>query len=105
MRPGTMDRRITLERFTETPDPIYGTPIQAWAPLAIVFAEVRQQGGREYLATAMMLSERRVVFYIRWFPGLTVQDRVSFEDRFYNIEEVREIGRRDGVELHTVALG
>lgn len=104
MRPGTMDRRITLERFTEKQDPIYGTPIETWAPLATVFAEVRQQGGREFLATAVMLSEQRVVFYIRWLPGLTVQDRVSFEGRLHNIEEVREIGRRNGIELHTVAV-
>ena len=103
MRPGTMDRRITLERLTVTTDPIYGTQIESWRPLGMVWAEVRQQGGREFLARDMMMAQKRVVFYLRWISGLTILDRVEFEGTLHNIQEVREIGRRDGVELHTVA--
>ena len=107
MRAGGLDRRMTLERFTSEPDPIYGTPIKTWAPLATVWAEVRQQSGREYLSAqgAMMVAERLVVFFIRWYPDLTVQDRVVHDGRVHDIREVREIGRRDGVELHCKAAG
>lgn len=104
MRPGPMDRRITLQRSTETRDP-YNAPIYTWGDLATVFAEVRQQGGREFLAAAQEQASKRVVFYIRWYPGLTVRDRVNHEGALHNIVEVREVGRRDGVELHTVAAG
>lgn len=102
MRAGGLDRRVTLQRFTTTEDE-YGEPIAAWVDLATVFAEVRQQGGREYLAAETIMADRRVVFFIHWFPGLTVLDRVSYGGLIHNIKEVREIGRRDGVELHTVA--
>jgi len=102
MRAGSMDRRVTLQRFTTTQDE-YGEEIQTWTDLATVFAEVRQQGGREYLAAATIMADQRVVFFIRWYPGLTVLDRVSYGGALHDIEEVREIGRRDGVELHTVA--
>lgn len=102
MRPGTMDRRITIQRLTVEEDP-YGGTIETWGDLATVFAEVRQQGGREFLAADQVQASKRVVFYIRWLPGLTVQDRVSYEGTLHNIAEVREIGRADGVELHTVA--
>src|SRR3546814_1174641 len=97
MRTGDMDRRVTLQRFTTTQDE-YGEEIQTWTDLATVFAEVRQQGGKEYLVAATTLAERRVVFFLRWFPGLTVEDRVSYDGLLHNIKEVREIGRRDGVE-------
>ncbi len=102
MRAGGLDRRVTIQRFTETQDP-YGEPILTWSDLATVFAEVRQQGGREYLAAATLIDETRVVFYIRWYPGLTPLDRVIYGGRLHNIKEVREIGRRDGVELHTIS--
>lgn len=102
MDSGGLDRRVTLQRFTTIQDE-YGEEIQVWTDLATVFAEVRQQGGREYLAAASTVAERRVVFFVRWFAGLTVLDRVSFGGVLHNIAEVREIGRRDGVELHTVA--
>src|SRR3546814_21196794 len=61
MRTSDMDRRVTLQRFTTTQDE-YGEEIQTWTDVATVFAEVRQQGGKEYLAAATTLAERRVVF-------------------------------------------
>jgi SPP1 family predicted phage head-tail adaptor len=102
MRAGGLDRRVTLQRFTVTTDD-YGEEIQTWSDLATVFAEVRQQSGREFFAAAQEQAARLVVFFIRWFPGLTVLDRVSYADTLHDIVEVREIGRRDGLELHTVA--
>src|SRR5690554_1229994 len=100
MRSGSLDRRVTLERFTVTEDE-YGGDVEAWVTLATVFAEVRQQGGKEFLAAAQETASRRVVFFIRYYPGLTVQDRVAYDGRNHDVVEVREIGRRDGVELHT----
>jgi SPP1 family predicted phage head-tail adaptor len=102
MRAGGLDRRVTLQRFTVTTDD-YGEEIQTWNDLATVFAEVRQQSGREFIAAAQVQADRLVVFFIRWFAGLTVLDRVSYAGTLHDIVEVREIGRRDGVELHTVA--
>ncbi len=103
MRAGGLDRRVTLQRKTVVQDPDSGADIETWADLATVFAQVRQQSGKEYLAAGGIGASVRVVFYLRYFPDLTVLDRVSYSDRLHNIEEVREIGRRDGVELHTVA--
>ncbi|ALR22075.1 hypothetical protein ATN00_18950 [Sphingobium baderi] len=97
-----MDRRITLQRYTETRN-AYNEVVMTWADLATVYAEVRQQGGREFLAAAQETASKRVVFFIRWYPGLTTADRIFYDGRLHNIVEVREIGRRDGVELHTVA--
>lgn len=103
MRAGGLDRRVTLQRKTVVQDAGSGEEIETWGDLATVFAEVRQQSGKEYLAAGGIEAAIRVVFYLRYFPGLTVLDRVSYADRLHNIEEVREIGRRDGIELHTVA--
>lgn len=102
MRPGTMDRIINIQRKTVTGTDPYGGEIVTWGNLATVFAEVRQQGGREFLAAQQMIASKRVVFYLRWIPGLTVIDRVEHDGVIHDIEEVREIGRRDGVELHTL---
>jgi len=104
MRAGGLDRRVRLQRFTTTTDE-YGDPVQGWADLATVFAEVRQQSGREFLTAAQEVASRRVVFFLRWFPGLTVLDRVAYDGRNHDIVEVREIGRGDGVELHCEAAG
>jgi SPP1 family predicted phage head-tail adaptor len=103
MRPGPMDRRITIQRVTYVDDGL--SYIEEYNDLFDCWAEVRQTGGREFLTAAQVMSERRVVFYLRWYPGLLVTDRVIYDARQHNILEVREVGRRDGVELHTVAQG
>ncbi len=102
MRAGALDRRVTIERYTVTQDE-YGEQIETWAPLAIVSAQVVQQSGREFLAAEQVQAEVRVLFRTRWIEGVQETDRVSYGDRLHNIQEVKELGRRDGLELMTVA--
>ncbi|MDP2330414.1 MAG: phage head closure protein [Reyranella sp.] len=102
MRAGDLDRRITIERFTETQGPS-GEPILEWNALATVWAKVDQQGGREFFASIQEVSERKVVFRIRWIEGLTVLDRVVCDGDLHDIEEVRRLGRKEGLELHCTA--
>lgn len=104
MRAGDMDRRITIQERHETESPS-GAPIITWEDVATVWAEVQQQGGREFFAAVQVVSERRVVFRLRWLDGITVLHRVIYEDREHDIAEVRELGRRAGLELHTTASG
>ncbi len=102
MKAGPLDRRVMLQRKTVVYDD-YGGEIEAWAELATVPAQVVQQSGREFLAADQTQAERRVLFRIRWFDGLTALDRVLHESRVHNIQDVKELGRREGVELMTVA--
>lgn len=102
MRAGDLDRRILIQRVTIS-ESESGGQIETWNELATVWAKVEQQGGREFFATVQVISERRVVFRIRWIDGLTVLDRVVCDDEVHNIHEVRRLGRKEGVELHTTA--
>lgn len=104
MRAGDLDRKITIQRFTTTQLPD-GSLEETWADIASVWAKVDQQGGREFFATVQEVSERRVVFRIRWIEGLTVLDRVMCDGAVHDIHEVRRLGRKEGVELHTTAAG
>ena len=103
MRSGDLDRRITIERVTITFSET-GEPIETWNVLATVWAQVQQQGGREFFATVQEVSVRKVVFRIRWIEGLTVLDHVVCDGEVHDIEEVRRLGRKEGVELHTTAV-
>ena len=104
MRAGDLDRRISIERFTSTTSES-GEPIETWANLATVWAKVEQQSGREFFSTVQEISERRVVFRIRWIEDLTVLDRVMCDGEAHDIHEVRRLGRKEGCELHTTASG
>lgn len=104
MRAGRLDRTIVVEGDAEEIGrdpfnaPIYGPPLRL-----VMRASVEQQSGREFFAAQTVMASRRVVFRIRFVAGLTVRNRVVYEDITHNIVEVREIGRRKGLELHTEA--
>ncbi|WP_062225661.1 phage head closure protein [Aureimonas frigidaquae] len=102
MRAGDLDRQIVIEREQITGDDGYGNEIRGWAPVATVWANVKQESGREFFAQSAVQNERRVVFRIRWLEVKT-DDRVMYEGREHNIHDVRELGRREGIELHTAA--
>jgi SPP1 family predicted phage head-tail adaptor len=102
MRAGLLDRRITIERATTTRDS-YGQTIYTWHPLANVSAQVLAQSGKEFFAAAQLQASQRVLFRFRWIGALTALDRVSYGGRVFDIQFVRELGRRAGTELLTVA--
>ena len=101
MRAGNMDRRITIRRFSVTGDDGYGNQIEAWADHATVWAEVRQSAGKEFMEAGRIGDERKVVFRIRFMAALTVADRVAYQGAEHDTVEIRELGRKQGIELHT----
>mgnify|MGYP001765327238 CR=1 FL=1 len=104
MRAGDMDRRIMIQGVEYIFDD-YGGYEEVWTDVATVWAEVKQESGREFFAAAAIQSERKVVFRLRWLDGITVVHRVLYGGREHNIHEVRELGRQEGLELHTTTTG
>lgn len=94
---------VTIERQGPPYDDGYSTVPGEWEALATVPAQVLQQSGGEYLQSAGIVAEQRVVFRVRWIDGLSVLDRVIYDDRAHEIKDVKELGRREGTELLTVA--
>ena len=98
MKAEKMDRKITLQRGSATVDP-YGTPTFTWADLATVPAQMIQRSTTEFVRAQGATEAEILVFRLRYFAGLTNADRLLFEGRAFNITEISELGRKDGIEL------
>jgi SPP1 family predicted phage head-tail adaptor len=98
MRSGSLDRTITLQSVTTTVDE-YGTPAQGWSDFATARAQLIQASTSEYLRAYGETDTAVVIFRIRWLDGVTADMRVSYGGQFYNIREIKEIGRRRRLEL------
>lgn len=105
MEAGALDRKVRLERFTETRDE-YNAPVQTWVLLANRSAAYEPlSDGEKFSAseTAASLSAR---FRIRWSEAvrdLNPKDRLIFEGVAHEIVRVKELGRREGLEITTTA--
>lgn len=104
MRAGKLDRTITIERSTTTVDE-YGTPSPAWTKLATVRAQRIQSSTEEFMRGFGASSEAAVVFRIRFMEGLTLADRVKEGAAIFDLKEIKEIGRREALELRCMAAG
>lgn len=104
MRAGKLDRQITIERLTtETDD--YGTPVPSWSPLAVVRAQRIHASTEEFLRSFGASTEGAVVFRVRHIDGLTLADRVTDDGSVFDLKEIRELDRRQGLELRCLATG
>lgn len=105
---GPLDRRIRLERFTSTTDPISGEQVKTWATLGPdkIFASHRRASARETLASAEIAAASSDVFEIRYdsaWADVSPLDRLIYEGVTHEIVGVSEIGRREGLRIDTVA--
>lgn len=98
MRAGKLDRMILMQAFSSTVDD-YGTPIEAWTNIGTARAQLVQASTEEFLRGYGETAATIVIFRTRWFPNVSLNDRIVYEGRNLNIREVKEIGRRKGLEL------
>lgn len=100
MRAGKLDRTITIQRSTDTPDE-FGTPAFTWTNLATLRAQVVQSSTEEFIENGAE-EKTVVIFRTRFLPGVTAADRIHYLGSDFNIKELKEIGRREGLEIRCV---
>ena len=105
MRAGDLDRRITIRRASFAPD-AFNEPVATWSDTATVWAAARHVTDAERFRAQEIGAEVTTRFTIRYsseVADLGPTDRVAFDGREYNITGVRELGRREWLEMGAVA--
>lgn len=101
MRAGALDRRITIRRLSPTQSGS-GEEADSFLPLATVWAEKRENSGSERFANQQTVGKAFVTFRFRWsqtVKEVSVKHQIEFDGRNFDIVAVREIGRREGIEV------
>lgn len=103
MRGGKLDRRIIIQQKTESTDS-YGQRTLTWATYSTVWANTMEMLGKEDDDSNNRSTKREVQFRIRYNSNFTNEMRVIWESEYYKIEDIKELGRRDGMILKTMLL-
>lgn len=101
MKPEALDRRITIQCAAISQDET-GQEILTWASLPAVWASWRRASARETLAAAEVNAQVTDVFEIRYsrdVESVGAKDRILYGGRTYDIVDVNEIGRREGIRI------
>jgi SPP1 family predicted phage head-tail adaptor len=103
MRSGALDRTIVIERASVTVDEA-GTPVPTWSVLYTLRAQLVQQSTDELLRReGGSSSENNIVFRVRYVAGVKLDDRLTYEGATFDVKELKEIGRRRGLEIRCIA--
>lgn len=103
-----MDRLISILRAQVSKDE-FNADILTWVPLVSeIWAEASPVNDAERLRAGEVLSSKQYRFRIRYSPevcNIDPRDRVSYDGRIYDINGVKEIGRREGFEITATSRG
>lgn len=102
MRAGPRNRRVVIQERSETTDPIYGTPVVSWVPVATVWAEVQDMipSRAERIAEGVSIARRPCRVRMLYRDGLDSTMRFVLGSRTLRIVSgPAELGFREGLEF------
>lgn len=97
---GLMDRRLVIYSYTQTPG-VDGQPTESYSQLySGVPAKREFKNGSEQDNDGKQTVMQNVVYTIRYATGITEKGKVLDGGRYYDIDNIEEIGRRQGLKLY-----
>lgn len=106
MQAGKLDRRVTLVERVLT-KAAFNEDVQTWpGPGRDVWASYEPIKDAERLRSAEVAASITARFQIRWSEAVSAVDptwRLTFDGRAFDITAVKEIGRREGLEITAAA--
>jgi SPP1 family predicted phage head-tail adaptor len=111
MRAGTLNRKISIERRTDTRDAA-GQPIPTWSRIGVTrWADRAQANGWERFGSDQFISREQVVWLVRWttdLASLNPKDRIVYPvtttpvaSQIYEVLAVTEVERRRELRILT----
>lgn len=104
---GRRDKKIVIERYTETGRDALNAPIKEWTNYANVSASVYYGSGseqREAAQTSASLSASFEVLANSKTRGLLMTDRIRFGGLIWDIRSTIPLGHNEGVRITAVAV-
>lgn len=98
MRAGKLDKTITIERREDALGP-YREQHVTWLPIATMRAQIVNDSTEEFIRGQGATTETSITFRLRWLDGVTTEHRVTYDGAAYDIKELRELGRRRGLDI------
>ena len=90
---GQMDRRITIQTFSETTDN-FGQEVKSFSTLASVWANVVEKVGSEGEDGEMIAATKKVEFVIRYRTDVNEEMRISYNSNTYKIQAIQSADAR-----------
>lgn len=100
MRAGQLDRRIIIQTQQTSRDD-WNHPRVQWTNLATVWASKMDRTSVTVNELQQEVNVNRTVWTIRYRSDIDTTQRINVKGSYYYITGVKELGRREGLQLTT----
>jgi SPP1 family predicted phage head-tail adaptor len=97
-----LDKRIIIQRETFARNADTGQIVGTWMDLVTVWGAILSKKGTEKEVDNQIVNAQDITFHMRWRYSLTVQDRMKYNDKIYDVQAIREIDRKSFMEVDAV---
>ena|SRR5689334_13571407 len=104
MRAGQMDRTVRIERVTTSQNDS-GAVGETWSTFATMRAQLVQVSTTDFQRAFGASTESSILFRTWFVDGITLADRLIYNTVPFRLKEIKEIGRRKGLELRCERIG
>jgi SPP1 family predicted phage head-tail adaptor len=98
MKAGKLREKLTLQRCTTTINDA-GTPLDSWADVATLPAELMRRATDDMVRTFGNASEYGMVFRTRWYADITLADRITYGGTPFTIKKLVPDPRRRSLDI------
>ena len=102
MLSGKLDKRITIEVETTTKDATVGHPKETYSTLKTTYATVNVLSGGVEFHKEFEIASVTVLFTIRYDSRINYKCRILYNEKYYKILHIEEIGRKEGWKIRTI---
>lgn len=100
------DRPIEIQEDQGTTLDGAGQEVENWVTVWTPSAKITPMRGAERFEAKQVMGASVLTFGIRYRPGVTIdRHRIVYAGRIYDIGDVRQIGRAQGLEIDGTAAG
>jgi SPP1 family predicted phage head-tail adaptor len=103
MQAGKLDRKIVIQSLSVTQN-ASGEAVESYSIFATIWANVQQTAGREQFRAERENAQVDTIFKIRYVANLLPTMRISYDSKYYDISEIKELGRQEGLQIFAQAL-
>jgi head-tail adaptor len=104
MRSGNLDRVIQIQRSTTALD-MNGAPMRTWTLVATMRAQKLENATDNRESDRGDTTDNVITFRMHWIDGVTLENRVTYQDQPFKIMTIKEIGRRVGLDIMCERVG
>jgi SPP1 family predicted phage head-tail adaptor len=105
MRIAARDKRIEIVRPITTTGELGGEVPTGEAVIATVRASKRTMSGRQFFASGVQERSEELAIFTIWFRSdVKTTDKLRCDGHGYEIQSIRELGRRRELEIHARAV-